>query len=106
MDVGPGSSVSSAAHLSGATAGWGSSMRLYLRAMSYFRRDWRLLAVWGVLLGVSTIVGLLIAWPMAVLVDSVLSPHPPSDWVHKLFLAPLPSGTVGRIVGLAAIGLV
>ena len=84
----------------------GCFMRLYLRAVSYFRPDLPLVVL---LLGVifaSSGVGLLVAWPMAILIDSVLTPAPNDhDFIHRLFLAPLPDGRLGRVVGLAAIGL-
>lgn len=81
-------------------------MRLYLRALSYFKADWPLLLVWGTLIAISTGIGLLVAWPMAILIDSVLAPGAANpDWIHRVFLAPLPDSRVGQIVGLAAIGL-
>jgi ABC-type multidrug transport system fused ATPase/permease subunit len=84
-------------------------MYLYRRALSYFRPDWPLVLVWLVLIACSTCVGLLTAWPMAILLDTVLAgPGQPAnhDWIHRLFLAPLGPDHVRRIVGLAAIGLV
>src|SRR5688572_7553598 len=81
-------------------------MRLYLRAISYFRADVRLIVVWLTLIAISTGLGLLTAWPMAVLIDSVLTTATPNnDFIHRLFMAPLPEGRLGQIVGLAAIGL-
>ncbi|HEV7298537.1 MAG TPA: ABC transporter ATP-binding protein [Tepidisphaeraceae bacterium] len=80
-------------------------MRLYLRAFSYFKPDLSLVLIWLSLIGLSTGLGLLTAWPMAVLIDSVLTASPKRDVMHNLFLAPLPSGQFGQIVGLAAIGL-
>jgi ATP-binding cassette subfamily B protein len=80
-------------------------MRLYLRALSYFRPDLRLIGVLVFLLALSIGVGLLSAWPMAILIDSVLSTETKHDFVHRLLLAPLPSGKFGQIVGLACIGL-
>ena len=67
--------------------------------------------MWLLLIGASTAVGLLTAWPMAVLVDTVLAPvgatpKPTSgDWARWLFLSPLPEHRLGKIMGLAAIGL-
>src|SRR3954466_10661892 len=61
--------------------------------------------LWLALIGVSTGLGLLAAWPMAILIDSVLSTSGGQDWIHRLFLAPLPSTQVGRVIGLAIIGL-
>jgi subfamily B ATP-binding cassette protein MsbA len=80
--------------------------RLYVRAISYFRQDLLLIVWWILLIGVSTAAGLLSAWPMAILLDSVLSTPTRHDMIHRLMLAPLPSGRVGQIAGLAVIGLV
>ena len=80
-------------------------MRLYWRAISYFRADWPLVLLLLGLIGASTAIGLLTPWPMAVLLDSVLSAPTKSDLVHKLLLAPLPTSAVGRIIGLAALGM-
>jgi ATP-binding cassette subfamily B protein len=80
----------------------------YRRAVSYFRADWPLVVLWGVLVVVGTALGLLGPWPMAVLADSVLAGPAAAahaDWVHRLFLTVLPAGVVGQIVGLAVIGL-
>jgi ABC-type multidrug transport system fused ATPase/permease subunit len=80
-------------------------MRLYLRAISYFRPDWPLILVWLGLIGLSTGIGLLAAWPMAVLIDSVLGGQGGNDFIHRFFLSLLPAGQIGRIVGLSLIGL-
>src|SRR5215212_2410806 len=81
-------------------------LRLYLRALSYFRPDRSLVLLWMLLIGLSTAVGLLAAWPMAILVDSILSPTPARpDWIHRFFLGLLPSTRLGQIFGLAIIGL-
>ncbi len=74
--------------------------------MRYFRPDWASIAVLVFLIGISVLVGLLEAWPVAVLIDSVLTRAPRNDWIHRAFLAPLPEGTVGQIVGLVLIGIV
>jgi ATP-binding cassette subfamily B protein len=78
---------------------------VYRRAMAYFTRDWPLIAVLVILIGVSVCVGLLEAWPLAVLIDSVLTREPKGDWVHALFLSVLPADTIGQVVGLVLIGL-
>ena len=80
--------------------------RLYWRAVSYFRQDWLLIAIWIALIGVATMLGLLSAWPMAILLDSVLSNSAQHDLIHRLILNLLPSHRVGQIVGLAAGGLI
>jgi subfamily B ATP-binding cassette protein MsbA len=80
-------------------------MRHYLRALSYFKADWPLLVLLLVLIGMSTAVGLLMAWPMAILIDSVLAAPTAQDWAHRLFLGFLPSSHVGQIIGLGLCGL-
>src|SRR5215217_6311470 len=80
-------------------------MPVYTRAISYFAPDWRWVAGLVVLIGLSVTVGLLEAWPFAVLVDSVLTQEPRGDWIHGLFLAVLPDDKLGQIIGLVLIGL-
>jgi ABC-type multidrug transport system fused ATPase/permease subunit len=80
-------------------------MRFYRRALSYFRPDWPLVAVWLLLIGTSTGLGLLTAWPMAILVDTVLGSSTQQGLIHRLFLSPLPHSRLGQIIGLASIGL-
>src|SRR5687767_8488975 len=80
-------------------------MRLYLRAVAYFRQDLPLIGLLLLAIGFSTTVGLLVAWPMALLIDSVLSTPTKHTFIHRLFLSPLPDSTLGKIVGLALIGL-
>jgi subfamily B ATP-binding cassette protein MsbA len=58
------------------------------------------------LIGVSVAVGLLEAWPLAVLIDSVLTSDPKRDRVHALFLSLLPSDKMGQVVGLVLIAMV
>ncbi len=80
-------------------------MRLYLRSLSYFRSDSPLILLWLLLIGLSLAAGMLSVWPMAILVDSVLTQQTRTDWAHRLFLSPLPDGRLGQIVGLAVAGL-
>ena len=79
-------------------------MALYGRAMSYFRPDAARVAVLVVLIGISDCVGLLEAWPLAVLIDSVLTQNPRGDWIHQAFLSVLPDCKLGQVVGLGAAG--
>lgn len=79
---------------------------VYRRSLSYFREDAGSVVAVVLLMSMSTLVGLATAWPMAVLVDSVLAEQPSDSGIHGLFLRRLPEDTVGRIVGLAAITLV
>jgi ATP-binding cassette, subfamily B, bacterial len=78
---------------------------VYRRAFDYFAADWPWIVALVVLIGVNVGVGLLEAWPLAVLVDSVLTREPHGDWIHGWFLALLPADKPGQIVGLVLIGL-
>jgi ATP-binding cassette, subfamily B, bacterial len=80
-------------------------MHVYRRAMAYFTPDWPWIALLVALIGVSITVGLLEAWPLAVLIDSVLTADPKGDWIHGLFLAVLPESRMGQVVGLVLIGM-
>src|SRR4051812_6933163 len=80
-------------------------MGVYRRAMAYFGPDWAWIAVLVLLIGVSVGVGLLEAWPVAVLIDSVLTNAPKGGWLHDLFLSVLPDDKTGQIVGLVLIGM-
>lgn len=75
------------------------------RATSYFRDDLPLIALLLLLTGLATALGLLQAWPLAVLVDSALLSGKADSWMHRLFLAPLPDHPVQRIVGLGLMAL-
>jgi ABC-type multidrug transport system fused ATPase/permease subunit len=82
-----------------------SVMSLYRRAVAYFRPDLHLVVVWVALIALSTGLGLLAAWPMAILVDSVLGSGGANDWIHRAFLGVLPADRFGQILALAGIGL-
>lgn len=84
-----------------------ANLRPHLRAVSYFRQDLPLVLLLLVIIFASAGLGLLVAWPMAILIDSVLTPAPNHhhDFIHRLFLSPLPQNKLGQVIGLAAIGL-
>lgn len=78
---------------------------VFRRAVSYFTPDWPWIALLVLLIFVNVSVGLLEAWPLAILVDRVLTDQPRGDWIHDSFLAVLPDDKPGQIVGLVLIGL-
>ena len=80
-------------------------MGLYGRAVHYFKPDRALAAVLLVLIGVSVCVGLLEAWPLAVLIDTVLTREPKGGWMHDALLSILPADKLGQVVGLVLIGM-
>jgi ATP-binding cassette, subfamily B, bacterial len=75
------------------------------RAIRYFRDDLRLIIFLLSLTACSTALGLLQAWPLAVLVDSALGTSSNDSWMHRLFLAPLPEDPIRRIIGLGIMAL-
>lgn len=82
-----------------------SDVAVYRRALTYFLQDRVRIAALVAMIAVSVSVGLLEAWPLAVLVDAVLSSEPKGNWIHSYFLAVLPADKPGQIAGLVAIGL-
>ncbi|MBD2067798.1 ABC transporter ATP-binding protein [Leptolyngbya sp. FACHB-671] len=80
-------------------------VRIVLRSISYFRRDLWLIIALLVLIGASVALNLLNAWPMAILVDTVLSPTPNPNWIHRLFLAPFGEGKLNQIFGMALVAM-
>ena len=78
-------------------------MNSYRRAMLYFAEDRLRVAVLLALIGMSVGVALLEAWPIAILVDTVLSGR--ENGVNGLVARMLPEGRVGQIVALALIGM-
>jgi ATP-binding cassette subfamily B protein len=75
------------------------------RAIRYFRDDLRPIIFLLSLTACSTALGLLQAWPLAVLVDSALGTSSNDSWMHRLFLAPLPEDPIRRIIGLGIMAL-
>jgi ABC-type multidrug transport system fused ATPase/permease subunit len=75
------------------------------RAIGYFGDDLRLIIFLLSLTACSTALGLLQAWPLAVLVDSALGTPSNDGWMHRLFLAPLPEDPIRRIIGLGLMAL-
>lgn len=85
--------------------GGAARREVYERAFSYFSVDWLWIAALVLLIGVSVGVGLLEAWPLAILVDTVLTKEPREGWLHAWFLSVLPGDKPGQIIGLVLIGL-
>jgi ATP-binding cassette, subfamily B, bacterial len=76
------------------------------RALHYFRDDLGLILFLLSLTACSTALGLLQAWPLAVLVDFALGTPSTYNWMHRLFLAPLPEDPIKRIIGLGIMALI
>jgi len=80
-------------------------MGVYRRATAYFTPDWPWITLLVGLIAISVGVGLLEAWPLAILIDTVLTQNPKGDWIHGYFLAALPDDKIGQVIGLVLIGL-
>ena len=76
-----------------------------LRVLQYFRDDRRALLLLVGLTLLSTAAGLLQAWPLAVMIDTLMSSTPAQGWMHRWFLAPWPDEPLLQIGGLALIAL-
>ena len=81
-------------------------MRLYQRAISYYRADLPKLSALLAMSFVAMGLGLLAPWPLAVLIDTVLAgpskTGAASTGIHHYLLAFLPANVTGQIIGLAA----
>src|SRR3954451_21638359 len=83
-----------------------SSTAATRRALACFRSDFVPILVLMALIGTSVCVALLEAWPLAILIDSVLSSSGSRDAIHQLVLSYLPVDRTGQIIALVAAGLV
>jgi ABC-type multidrug transport system fused ATPase/permease subunit len=78
-----------------------------VRSLSYFRDDRKAIVFLIALMTVSVLISILQAWPLAVMVDTLVGSPARRDTIHRLFLAWMPHNPLFQIVGLAvsAIGL-
>src|SRR4051812_30156883 len=78
---------------------------LFVRSLAYYRKErFKIVALLMVMV-TGTCLSLAQAWPIAVLIDSVLMQRPKMDWMHRLLLAPLPASRLGQVLGLAGLTL-
>src|SRR3954468_170608 len=80
-------------------------MHAISRSLRYFSHERVRLVLLFAAVGVGTLAALMQIWPMIVFLDAVVAARPQTSWIHRLFLAPLPSSYTGQIVGLAVITL-
>src|SRR5687768_3954046 len=76
-----------------------SRMRFYLRALSCFRQDVRLIGLLLALIACSIGLALLQAWPLAVITDAVLTKTPANRLADRLFLGLLPDTMMAKVIG-------
>ena len=80
-------------------------VRFFSRILAYFRRDLLFIVSLVLLIGISLAVGVLMVWPVSIMVDVVFSPTPKADPLYRGFLSMLPKSVPGQVVGLAVMGL-
>lgn len=78
-------------------------MRMYSRALAFFLPDWQRVGILVLLIGTIVALSTALAWPMAILVDVILTTTPKAGWVHELFASYAPSTPIAKIVVLALI---
>ena len=80
-------------------------MRLYTRAISYYRPQIPKLSAFLAMSLVAMGLGLLAPWPLAVLIDTVLAAPGQSvlhdNWFYHSLFAVLPTDRAGQVIGLA-----
>lgn len=81
-------------------------MRTCRRAIRFFHEDRWLIAGVVSLVGISFLISIVQGWPVPVLIDLVFTPNAErTDWMHRIFLATLPTDNVQRVIIIALIGL-
>src|SRR5688572_6764763 len=80
-------------------------LNTYRRAIAYFRPDLGKIIVSLVLIGLSTVLGLLWPFPLAILIDSVLGSKPSDRWLYQVFFKLVPSGDKGRMIVALALAM-
>jgi subfamily B ATP-binding cassette protein MsbA len=81
-------------------------MQFYLRAISYFRDDLGKIILALIIIAIMTLSGLLVVYPLSILVDSVFGPHGPTNAVSRFFFHFAPEGKVEQVMVLAVFALV
>ena len=81
-------------------------MRFYLRCISYFRKDLPQILLSLGLIFLATLVGLLQAFPMAILIDTVIYGKAGGGWQQKLIGAFMPQERLAQIIYLSSVMLV
>jgi ATP-binding cassette, subfamily B, bacterial len=82
-----------------------SLTQAYVRAAKYFREDLGKVIFSTLLIGLTTLAGLAQPFPLAILIDSVLSNKADAHWYDRLFHRFAPQGVVAQIILLAVIML-
>ena len=73
-------------------------MRFYLRAIAYFRDDLPLILASLVLIGLSTLAGLLQPFLAGILIDGILGTKGNTQWVYRGFFRFTPRWALGATI--------
>jgi subfamily B ATP-binding cassette protein MsbA len=84
---------------------WKQSIRFYARVLSYFRDSLPRLLLQIILMAVGVGLGVLSAFPLAILMDSVFGNTHPGLWEYRLFFHFAPASIPGQVITLAVITL-
>jgi ATP-binding cassette, subfamily B, bacterial len=84
---------------------WKNSIRLYTRTFAYFRDGLAQIIAQLLMICLGVLLGVLGAFPLAILIDSVLGSSPNRSWVYRLFFAVAPASKVGQIITLGVVTL-
>jgi ABC-type multidrug transport system fused ATPase/permease subunit len=82
-----------------------STIRLYLRTFAYFRDSSAQIIAQLLMICLGVLLGVLGAFPLAILIDSVLGATPANSWVYRLFFHFAPATKGGQIIALGIIAL-
>ena len=80
-------------------------MAFYLRALSYYKGETFRIVISLIMIGVMTLSGLLLVYPVAILVDSVFGDKGPTGIVSRAFFAVAPEDKIGQVYALAGMML-
>jgi ABC-type multidrug transport system fused ATPase/permease subunit len=81
------------------------SIRLYARAIGYFRDSLPRIVAQIALMGLGVELGVLGAFPLAILIDGVFGQTRGGAWQYRLFFHFAPASIVGQVIALAALTL-
>lgn len=81
-------------------------MNAYRRSLQYFKGDVSKIVFSLALVGLSTVMGLLWPFPLAILIDSVLGDKSGNHWIYRMFFNLAPEDKTSQVIALAVALLV
>ncbi|HQY88299.1 MAG TPA: ABC transporter ATP-binding protein, partial [Tepidisphaeraceae bacterium] len=77
-------------------------MNVYRRSLQYFKGDALKIVISLALIALSTVLGLLWPFPLAILIDSVLGQKSSEHWIYRAFFHLAPEDKTAQVITLAA----